>query len=207
MASETIDISRLADRMQNATEGMIFAGVVALTRTAKHCQRAVQDQLPDVFNIRNKWTIQGVRITPATKQSQEAEVYSKDWYMPVHETGGQRSGARGFAWVPAGIRDALGISKKELIPAYARPKALMRRKKKGAGRLSPTPFYKQVGSLAGIWMRTSDSRYPIKLLYKYQTEPVKIPRRRWFYDERLYAYDKFLEQEYLAALEEAWAKS
>lgn len=201
---ETIDISRLADRLQNATEGMIFAGVVALTRTAKHGQRAVQDNLPEVFNIRNKFTIQGIRITPATKQNQEAEVYSKDWYMPVHETGGQRSNAKGF-WIPVGIRAAIGISKKELIPRWASPKNLLKYKQK-AGRLDSTPFYRTIKGTSGIWARDGSAKYPIHLLYKFHTDNINIPQRRWFWDEISAAYDRYIEEEYNAALLEAWTK-
>lgn len=202
--SETIDISLLGDKIKGATDGMIFAGVVALTRTAKHAQRAVQDNLPEVFNIRNKWTIQGIRITPATKQNQEAEVYSKDWYMPVHEQGGQRSNPKGF-WVPIGIREALGIAKKELIPQYARPKNLLKRKK-GGGKLNLFTFYTTINNTTGIWGRPVDAHYPLRLLYKYQTESIKIPRRRWFWDEVNAAYNRYMDEEYNAALLEAWSK-
>lgn len=200
---ETIDISQLAGRMQNATEGMIFAGVVALTRTAKHAQRAVQDNLPEVFDIRNKWTIQGIRITPATKQTQEAEVYSKDWYMPVHEQGGQRSSPKGF-WIPVGMRSAIGISKKELIPRSMSAKSLM----KGKTRVQDiTPFYATMRGTSGIWQRETALRYPVKLLYKFHTDNIRIPQRRWFWDEINAAYDRYMDEEYNAALLESWSKA
>lgn len=202
--SEVIDISRLGERIYKSGDDMIFAGVVALTRTAKHAQRAVQDNLPEVFNIRNKWTIQGIRITPATRQNQEAEVYSKDWYMPVHEAGGQRSSARGF-WIPVGIRDALGISKKELIPQWAKPKNLLKGKRaiKDNGI---KPFYTTISGKTGLWLRENQARFPLKLLYKYQTENIRIPQRKWFWEEIEAAYDRYIEQEYNVALTEAWIK-
>lgn len=203
--SETVDISRLGEKLYQATDSMVFAGVVALTRTAKHAQRAVQDNLPEVFNIRNKWTVQGIRITPATREKQEAEVYSKDWYMPVHESGGQRSTSRGF-WIPVGIRAALGISKKELIPQYARPKNLLKGNRK-IGQAEPvTPFYSTIRGITGLWMRDGLSRFPVHLLYKYQTEDIKIPQRQWFWYEVQAAYDKYIDQEYNEALLEAWTK-
>lgn len=202
--SEIVTIDRLAGRIQNASEQMIFAGVVALTRTAKHAQRAVQDNLSDVFIIRNKWTIQGIRITPATKQKQEAEVYSKDWYMPVHEAGGTRSSPKGF-FIPVGIRDALGISRKELIPRWAAPKNLMKGKRRiGNNR----PFFRTMPSgQAGLFVRTTDKSLPIKLLYAYQTNPIRIPQRKWFWHEVEAAYDKYLESEYNNALLEAWSSA
>lgn len=203
--NESIPIELLANRLQNATEGMIFAGVVALTRTAKHGQTAVRDILPDVFNIRNKWTIQGIRITPATKQNQEAEVYSKDWYMPVHEEGGKRDPKPSF-WIPSkGLREALGLSIKQQIPRWAAPKNLMKGKRKIGGNV---PFYAKMKShdVQGIFVRTTDNRLPIQLLYTYHLEPVKIPKREWFYHEVIAAYDKYLEVEYNQALLEAWAK-
>jgi len=203
--SETVDISRLGEKLYQATDSMVFAGVVALTRTAKHAQRAVQDNLPEVFNIRNKWTVQGIRITPATREKQEAEVYSKDWYMPVHESGGQRSTSRGF-WIPVGIRAALGISKKELIPQYARPKNLLKGKRKIGSANPQTPFYQTIKSITGLWTRDGETQYPLHLLYKYQTDNINIPQRKWFWYEVEAAYDKYIELEYNAALLEAWAK-
>jgi hypothetical protein len=200
MLNETIDISQLGNRVNKAADNMIFAGVVALTRVAKIGQRAVQDILPDTFNIRNKWTIQGVKITPATMQSQEAEVYSKDWYMPIHEQGGQRQPKSVF-WVPVGIREALGISKKELIPVSMRHKNILKGRKKINGN---RPFL-QVNKAGKIGIYVRDDIKSIKLLYRYHAQPIKIPQRKWFYDEVNTAYDSHLESEYNQALLQAWS--
>jgi hypothetical protein len=203
--SESIPIERLADRLQNATEGMVFAGVVALTRTAKHAQRAIQDNLPDVMHIRNKWTIQGIRITPATKQNQEAEVYSKDWYMPIHEEGGSRT-PKPVMWVPSkNLRLALGLGIRDMIPKGYTARNILKGKKAVHGN---RPFYAVMKShdIRGIFVRTSNSRLPIQLLYQERTDPITIPQRKWFMHVVDEAYDKYLEQEYNTALMEAWAK-
>lgn len=203
--NESIPIELLANRLQNATEGMIFAGVVALTRTAKHGQRAVQDNLPNVFNIRNKWTIQGIRITPATKQSQEAEVYSKDWYMPIHETGGKRDPKPAF-WIPVGIREAVGLSSlKQPIPQWARPRNLITGRRK-IPLTNTKAFYQTINETVGLWARIGNDKNSIRLLYAYTTEPINIPKREWFHKPVAEAYDKYLEIEYNQALLEAWAK-
>jgi hypothetical protein len=202
---ESVDISRLAGRLNNATEGMIFAGVVALTRTAKHAQKAIQDNLPGVFTIRNKWTIQGIRITPATKQHQEAEVYSKDWYMPVHEEGGKRQ-PKPSMWVPSkNLRLALGLGIMDLIPKGYTAKNILKGKKNVYGN---RPFYAVMKShdIRGIFVRTSSKRLPIQLLYQERFEPITIPQRQWFMHVVNEAYDKYLEQEYQVALMEAWSK-
>lgn len=202
--NESIPIERLAGRIQNASEQMIFAGVVALTRTAKHGQRAVQDDLPKIFIIRDKWTVQGIRITPATKQNQEAEVYSKDWYMPLHEEGGQRKSPKGF-WIPVAIREAVGItSLKQKIPQWASARNL----KSGRRKLplaNTKAFITTVNNTQGIYARIGKENI-IRLLYAYRLEPITIKARPWFFNNVNKAYDKYLEIEYDKALLEAWAK-
>src|SRR4030067_17151 len=176
MLSESIDIAQLGERLYEATNDMIFAGVVALTRTAKHCQTAIRDQLPDIFNIRNKWTIQGIPITPATKQTQESEVYSKDWYMPVHEEGGKRAAPYGKNfWIPVGIREAIGINIKQIIPTSYRARNLLKNQKKIYGN-KPFLHITRTG-LEGIFVRTAEGK-SIKLLYLYYLNDIKIAQRK-----------------------------
>lgn len=67
-----------------------FATAVALTRTAKDAAEDVRNHLGDDFTLRSSWVARGITISPATKTRLRAEVRSRDKFMALQETGGDR---------------------------------------------------------------------------------------------------------------------
>ncbi|GAA0599197.1 hypothetical protein GCM10009099_40360 [Caenispirillum bisanense] len=86
-----------------------FAVALALTRTAKDAQAEVIKSLGQKFTIRTAWVSKGIRIKPATKQKLEAVVFSKDDFMALQETGGEKTARDGKAIArPYGARKKAG---------------------------------------------------------------------------------------------------
>lgn len=88
-------LNRIADNLSRIKKNVEFANAVALTRTAQAGQTDVRTDLKSKFTLRNTWTERGIRISPATPDKLEAEVYSKDWYMTQQEEGAQRAPKEG----------------------------------------------------------------------------------------------------------------
>lgn len=208
MISESIDLKQLGGKITQITNDMIFAGVVALNRVAWMSRRAVQENMPDVFTIRSKWILKGVRVKQATKQDQEAAVYNKDWYMMGHEEGDRRTlsdvpggipsivpGTKSSFWVPVGIREAAGVDNSKRIPASLRPQNILKGKKKLYGN---KPFLILKGK-SRIAVRKRATQYPLKILYQAETT-LSFSKREWFEDTISKTYDKHIEREYEKAV-------
>ena len=136
-----------------------FAAARALTQTAQQGQRRVRQHLPQVFTLRNDWTRRGIRVRPANKRTLQAAVFSRDWYLGDHETGGTRTprDARALS-VPVGARG----STSQTIPRSRRPARLLSR---------PRHFIARMASgKAGIFQRVGRARLPIRLMYSFEDD-------------------------------------
>jgi hypothetical protein len=68
-----------------------FAVSKALNDTANQARDAVRAKMPSNFTIRRDWVVKGIQVVPATKQSLSAIVWSRDDYMALQETGGDKT--------------------------------------------------------------------------------------------------------------------
>ncbi|WP_366655333.1 hypothetical protein [Fodinicurvata sp. EGI_FJ10296] len=88
----TDDITRQINRLRRHQRRHVpFAMARAMTLLAREGRDAVRESLPQRFNIRRPWVIQGVRFVFATKQSLTSTVYSRDRFMVEQETGGTKT--------------------------------------------------------------------------------------------------------------------
>lgn len=101
-----------------------FAVIKSLTQTAKEVQAEVRKNLPTRFNLRREAFIKsGIRITPATRASLEATVYSRDDFMGLQEYGGLKTRRNGgnYLAVPTSM---VRRTPKSVIKKADRPKNL-----------------------------------------------------------------------------------
>ena len=96
-----------------------FATAKALTQTAAAIQKEVRAELPQRFILRNDWVRQGIRIVPATKGRLRAEVFSRDAFMSLQESGGDKRPKSGnnLAIPLAARRTKRGLINKADLPA------------------------------------------------------------------------------------------
>lgn len=107
MISVTFDTAPLLRAFDELTRRQLpFATARALTTTARDAALALKSHLADDFTIRTRWLASGIRVNPATKSHLVAEVGSRDEFMALQATGGEK--------VP---RDGGAIA----VPEHARP--------------------------------------------------------------------------------------
>lgn len=122
----------LAGLEQMLGEDLPFTIARFLTLQAQSGQAAVRSAERTVFKLRNDWTTQNTKITPARKDTLFSEVYTDTSnrksgapdYLPIQDTGGEKVPVAGhtFLAIPTRYlrRYASGI-----IPDNLRPKALL----------------------------------------------------------------------------------
>jgi hypothetical protein len=77
-----------------------FAASKALNDTANQAKKAVQATMPANFTIRRDWIVRGIQVVPATKQALSAIVWSRDEFMGLQETGGDKHPYGKFLAIP-----------------------------------------------------------------------------------------------------------
>lgn len=102
MINARIETKRLTRTLSDIErKQMPYAAMLALNETAKDGQRAEQQDVVRVFNNPTKWTINGFRVSRATKTRLTSKVFFKDeyqgsrgsnaWeYLTPHVGGGER---------------------------------------------------------------------------------------------------------------------
>ena len=158
-----IDISGYVAQVEQARSRDIpFATAKALTRTAQDAQIEVKRDIVRLFHLRNAWTVQGIKITPAQKLSFpiEAEVYTDTGngkapdYLVAQEDSALKVAHEGHTHIaiPTEILRGL-IGKGTIIPDALRPANLLSaytaqhvsrvKDKLGGARLVRTPVAQQ----------------------------------------------------------------
>lgn len=194
-----ITLAELPDAIKEVGRQFVFAGALALTWTAKDCQTAIRDELPNRFVIRNKWVQGGIRIIPADYKDQKptSEIYSKDWFMRQQETGAKRKPPNsGQSVIPVAYAEVMGLNDKAIIK---KPKDVDKFLNKKIGENKPFIGYSKKGA-KGIFLRTTNERSPIRMLFKLQTEEVNIDKREWFQNVVDKTYSTKLSDNYDKAL-------
>lgn len=213
---ETLTIKQAAERIGGLPKDIMFAGVVALTRMAKVIQQDIKKELPNNFTLRNNWIKRGIRITPATKQKQQSEVFTLDDFLALQDTGGTRRDRAEF-WIPGKqFKQVTRVDpRKKVIPKKLRDprifalqfqvKGGLKGKGKPAKMLPERVRFKS-GKQAIVVRRTSKS-LPLDVIYLVQEKFIKIPAKEFFqepageaYDEKFQAiYDDAFDQFVLGA--------
>ena len=115
-------------------EGLPFTIARALTMTAQDAQAVVRQVERGVFNTRNDWTVRNTKITPATKETLMAEVYTDTGnrttgapdYLEKQQDGGERVPVSGHRYLAVPTRYLWKYtSQNKPIPDNLRPRAIL----------------------------------------------------------------------------------
>ncbi|WP_462382282.1 hypothetical protein [Pseudomonas sp. Marseille-QA0892] len=69
---------QIAELTDLEREQLPFAAALALTRTAQDVEQALVSEMQNVFDRPTRWTLNGLRVFPATKQKLVARVWMKN---------------------------------------------------------------------------------------------------------------------------------
>jgi hypothetical protein len=115
-------------------QALPFTIVRALTLTAQDAQEIVQQVERTAFTLRNDWTTRNTKITPATKETLMAEVYTDTGnrasgavdYLPRQQDGGERVPVSGHKYLAIPTNYLFKYtSKNRPIPDNLRPRAIL----------------------------------------------------------------------------------
>lgn len=169
-----------------------FAVSLALTKTAIQSQKIVQKETREKFKLHTMFIPSNIRIIPAKKKDlirygfAEAYVHTteKVAFMTIHEEGGVKTPRGRALSLPS---EGLGHNYRTAsgkIKTGMRPAALLKRmnanagtgrKKRSGGK--PAPFIRK----GMILVRQGEGRYPLKVLYKFETKAQIKPR--WEFED------------------------
>lgn len=199
----SVPIDRLPSLFKDLFSVNRLAGAIGLTRTAVKCKEAAKQSLRETFTLRNKYSESSVRIQIATAETMQAEVYVLDKYLAEQEEGATRPVKAGGTPIPSEIRAAANIDEKKVIPQAYRAKQLSQ----GSKAISKNkPFIATANNTTGVWVRTTEARLPVRLLYVLFSTPKKIQPKPWFREPVDKAYDDNIDPEYTKALDEQTTK-
>ena len=142
----TADIAKATEHLSElAAKRIPDAAAKALTRTAFDARDAVRDGLPERFNLRRPWISRGIGVTPAKPRTLMAEVWSRDRFMALQETGGTKTGKLA---IPVG--PMAQTAQTRVIPKSQWPKAL--RGKPGVFVRKGMVLHRQGREIAPLWL-------------------------------------------------------
>jgi hypothetical protein len=192
----------LLKSFQRFDDDIKFARVVTLTRTATEIRKDVIMKITREFNLRNKFTTTskqgGINITPATKQKEQAEVFSNSWYVPEHDKGAEREPIKGWIAVPGDDFSVTGVDpKKKVIPKRLRYPNIFDQKIKS--RENRRPFLiKGKGGTPLVAVRRTKKRNPLDILYVLKRR-VRL--------KQVDIFRKVVDESYKELIEKIWEES
>ena len=114
----TADVAKATEYLSDlAAKRIPDAAAKALTRTAFDARDAVRDGLPERFNLRRPWISRGIGVTPAKPRTLMAEVWSRDRFMALQETGGTKAGTSAIPLGPMAQKARTQVIPKSQWPA------------------------------------------------------------------------------------------
>lgn len=206
------DFASLPSKFINTSKQFDFAGVVALTRVAFIVRKDVMTIIPKKFTIRNNFVVRGVRVTQATKITREAEVFHLDKFLAEHEKGASRKASiakDGRLGIPLAIRELTGVPKNKRIPKKFKARTIISKIDAGQkppkiGGHRPFVFKTTKKNRRIIAVRTSKNRTPIRPLWMYTPETIKIDKLDWWQPTVDKSYLKNIDKQYDKALIDAF---
>ena len=196
MSSVKLDVKDLVPFMNGVIESVQMTTAIALTRTAKHAQGAVQDHMADVFTLRNKYTQNQVRISPATKRNPVAAVFISPQaeYLVLQETGGTKTPKGNHLAIP---QDAVWPNRTRVLAKGRRPRALQQ----NGGKRKPFLMIPKSGAKL-IVRRKTKKRLPVEVLYSL-SRTAEVDKRLSFYETVLRDVKGRFSDEFKRAFEES----
>lgn len=159
-----------------------FALSVAINETLAEAQKAVRQELPRRFTIRNKWVAKGIVIQRSTKQKAVGSIGSRDEFMALQEFGGQKRARGGRIAIPTRAlksRTRAGIVRKRL-----RPRQILKRKKvfvgetrKGTGAIFERKGTASASRLIPLYFFIESAR--VRRRFGFERTVEKTVARRW----------------------------
>jgi len=151
----TADVAKATEHLSDLAQQHIpNAAAKALTRTAFDTRDAVRDSLPERFNLRRPWISRGIGVTPAKPRTLMAEVWSRDRFMALQETGGTKTGTSAIPLGPMAQK-----ARTQVIPKSQWPGQLAQKK---------TVFYH-----AGMLFERRDERRILALYLLHRQQKVE----------------------------------
>lgn len=208
-----IEISQLGTVLPKLGKQIRFAGIVALTRVAILSQKEVRKELKEKFELRNKRTSSGIRVTQAKKGLGDpfSEVYSKDWYIAEHETGKKRSARKKSLKahdIPIHLFKASDQPMDKKIKKKYSANFIIKqigRGRKPAKIGDHRPFVATMKSgFTGIFVRLQSSNLPIEPVYQLKKEVITIKKRAFFFKTIDKTYSNNIEKVYRDAITDAF---
>lgn len=125
MLNFTSKIIQMPPTAEKIYKNIQFGTAVGLTKTAKEGQAGVISALQSKFTIRGQWFKQntpvGIKVKPATRDSQRAEIWTAAPFLPRHEDGSVKLPYKNWLAIPT---ENVRKSKAAKIPANLRPNRL-----------------------------------------------------------------------------------
>lgn len=183
-----------------------FATARALTWTAKDAQKALQESMPETFNVTRKWWMQqqptGIKVKSAKKAELQADVYTLAYFAFLQEESGIKIPFKGRGiLIPTPLTPKYGRKAGGAAKVMAGKKILRR-----GGKAGGDPVITLQSGKRGVFRRKGKKRLPIQLLYSYVPRAhirARMEFRAKAHKKAMQQFDFFFAQSLAQALKTA----